>query len=213
VDYEMQTTEREGTPVSRNQATDWVWLEVKVSNPSLQDFETDEIVVFTDRRGNTRTDTQNAHTNYSVSTEQISSTGTRVKVVGTGRNMSTPLPVQDLFLQAPSLVQDPNNPNRMFIKLEIQPKYFQVLGNPELQFAVTYDARQTSGPNSRQWEQFPQNTSRTELVSKNSRYIEVQVWGAGRNRVLKTDVQIAVRNSKWYSSSPVSVGSLTLKVN
>lgn len=211
VEIPAQTEVRaETTKTNREQDTVYVWLEIDVTNPTLQSFEKDRLTVSTDRQGNIRVNQSQAWTRYSVKSEQISAVGTRVKIVGQGRNLETARPdLNDIFAQKPQLIQEGTS---AFIVYEINSKYAMPAGNPEVRFNLIYHAQQTAGPSSFSFQDLPANSRRSESLPANNRWAKVPVWGAGMNRTLKTDVSIQFVNSKWYTGAPLFVGTLERKL-
>jgi hypothetical protein len=211
VDYpaEFETQNRAESTVRDSEI---VILDIDAQNPTLQSFEVDRLTIITDRRGNARVEQGQSLTSYAVSTEPVGRNGTKVTLVGQGRNMNSQPPQADLFAQRPTLIQSSSNPNRVFLKFEINGTYFVGENNPETRIEVTYFATQTAGPSATRFDQLAQNTRRTITIPTTSRYAEMDIWGAGRNRTLRTDVSIKFVNSKWYTGQSINVGTAELRV-
>ncbi|MBX9765682.1 MAG: hypothetical protein K2X47_00300, partial [Bdellovibrionales bacterium] len=172
---------RAGEPVTRQLNAQFVRVTIQASgNIQLLPHETEIVRVTADQNGRAHVNLVKSLNNYSVNSYN-QGTDVVVTMLGQGRSANVSLPtVEELFVRTPELIQDPTNPNRIFLRLEVHPNYFNNSADQELEFS--YVAYQSTGLFQYDYKKFDNYAERTVVLNKNSRVLEIDLWGAGRQR-------------------------------
>ena len=133
----------------------------------------------------------------------------QVKAEGQGRDFDSAQPTaEDFFAQKPQLLQYGSNLNRVFVKLEIGSNVFSPENNPEARIKITYQAYQSNGLKDLNLSLVSQ---RSVYVPAGSRYMELDVYSAGRSRNVYVKLFVNFENSKWYKGQTIELSPLSLK--
>ena len=206
VDFPAEYAVRVGQPVLRQINVEFVRVSVRTSgNIQLLPHEADILRVTVDNFGRVNTGLVSAVNQYSITHQNVSRTDIVINMVGLGRSANVALPTaEELFVRAPELVQDPSNPNRIFLRLEVRPHFFTNDSGQELEF--TYVAYQSSGLSQYDYKKFDNYAERTVVLNKSSRTLEIDLWGAGRQRHISVGLSGMFKNSPWFPSKTFALG-------
>lgn len=196
---------RAGEPVTRQLNAQFVRVTIQASgNIQLLPHETEIVRVTADQNGRAFVNLVKSLNNYTVS-QYNQGNDVVVTLVGQGRSANVTLPtVQELFVRTPELIQDSANPNRIFLRLEVHPNYFNNSPDQELEFS--YVAYQSTGLFQQDYRKFDNYAERTVVLNKNSRVLEIDLWGAGRQRHISVGLSGMFKNSQWFPSKTFALG-------
>ena len=185
-------------------------MNVQVKGQILQAFERELLHITVDENGSARPSWTVRYNNYGFDQAMSGRNQTNVVLNGRGRDMASARPTYaQLFRQAPQLIQDPRNPNRIYIKLEVAPEVFHAEGNPEAKFKITYQAWQSPSRMSSDFRLLPQNATRSVYMAPGSRYIEIDIYGMGTGRPAQVKMFLNIENSKWYQAGTIELPTLS----
>jgi hypothetical protein len=186
---------------------------VQVKGQDLQTFEKEVVFLSVDENGNASASWGNRYNRYTVEQNASGRNQTVVQINGQGRDLSSAQPTfQEMFRQAPQLMQDPNNPSRVYIKMEFSPEVFSTQGNLEQKIKVTYQAWQSSSRSKGDFRMLAQLATRSVYMTPNGRYLEMDVTGMGLDRNAQVKLFINFENSKWYQAATIELPTLSLAV-